>query len=77
MGADTDLTMQALAQLAKEFGDVVLEVSSAISDGKVSENELSNAEKQWGELMSVGRHLMAGLRAKHEASKPANLRAVG
>lgn len=74
--ADSDLTMLALSRLGKEFGDVVQEVCATCADDEVSENELQRVERQWGELVSVGRHLIAGLRAKHEAGKPASLRSV-
>jgi hypothetical protein len=72
--AGGDLTMHALSRLGKEFGDVVQEVCATCADDDVSENELARVEKQWSELVSVGRHLIAGLRAKHEASKPTALR---
>jgi hypothetical protein len=74
---DGDVTMHALGQVAREFGEVVQEVSVTCADGEVSANELARVEKQWGELVAAGRNLVMGLRAKHEASKPASLRAVG
>jgi hypothetical protein len=74
--ASSDLTMLALSRLGKEFADVVQEVCATCADDDVSANELMRVEKQWGELVSVGRHLIAGLRAKHEAGKPVQLRSA-
>lgn len=71
---DGDMTMQGLGRIAKEFGDVVQEVSAAAADGEVSANELQRVERQWGELVAAGQSLLAHMRAKHEASKPAGLR---
>lgn len=73
---DGDMTMQDLARVAKEFGDVVHEVSSAAADGDVTANELERVERQWGELIAAGQQLLAHMRAKHEAGKPAVLRVV-
>lgn len=68
---DGDAAIQDLGRLAKEFADVVQETSQSLSDGNISANELESVERQWGELIVAGQQLMANLRARHEASKPA------
>lgn len=76
LAVDGDLTMQDLAKVAKEFGDVVHEVSAAAADGDVSANELQRVERQWGELVAAGQQLLAHMRAAHEAGRPHQLRAI-
>lgn len=71
-----DLTMQGLGRVAKEFGDVVQEISAAAADGEVSANEMQRVERQWGELVAAGQQLLAHMRARHEAARPGHLRAV-
>lgn len=67
---DGDFTMQSLGAVAKEFADVVQEVSTTCADGSISANELARVERQWGELVAAGQSLLAQMRAKHEAEKP-------
>lgn len=78
LAVDGDATMQNLGRVAKEFGDVIQEVSSAAADGEVSANELQRVERQWGELVAAGQQLLGNLRANHEATKAARgqIRAV-
>lgn len=71
-----DRTMQDLSALAKEFGDVVQAAAGALADGSVNANELAEVRRQWSELLVVGQRMMAGIEARHEASKPAFLRAA-
>lgn len=72
-----NVAMQDLGKLAKEFADVVQEVSLTCADDNVTANELGRVERQWGELLAAGQRVIAGLRAKHEAGKPDHLRVVG
>lgn len=74
--ADGSDSMQHLSVLAKEFGDVVQEVSASHADGDISANEMARIERQWSELVAAGQRLVAQLRSKHEESKPAHLRQV-
>lgn len=70
LSVEGDMTMQRLGLVAKEFADVVQEVSGSVADDKVSANELARIERQWGELVAAGQQLLAHIRAKHEAGKP-------
>jgi hypothetical protein len=70
MGGD-DTAMHRVADLAREFGEVVATVTSATADGQISANELATIERNWAELTAAGQALMAHLRARHEAARPA------
>jgi hypothetical protein len=62
-------TMRNLSQLAKEFGDVVQEVSTSAADGLISANEMARVDRQWGELVAAGQRMMVHLRTLHDASQ--------
>lgn len=55
--------METLAQLAKEFGDVVSTVATDLADKEVSDNDLARALREWGELVAKGQQLMQQLAA--------------
>jgi len=74
---DGNECMQDLGRTAKEFADVVQEVSASCADGDITANELQRVERQWAELVTAGQRLLAGLRARHEEGKPQHLKAVG
>lgn len=66
-----DNTMLNLGHLAKEFADVVQEVTASVSDDTISQNEMARLERQWAELVAAGQQMMVQLRARHEASEQA------
>lgn len=68
--------MRQLARTAKEFADLVSEVSGDLADDKVSDNEMARIVREWSELVATGQTLVAGVRAKHDADKPSHLRAA-
>lgn len=72
LGGD-DTAMHRVAELAREFGDVVATVTEATADGRISANELATIERNWAELTAAGQALVAHLRAKHEAGLPGGL----
>lgn len=59
--------MATLAQLAKEFADVVTAVSTDLADREVSDNDLARALREWGELVAKGQQLMQQLAAMNAA----------
>lgn len=69
-----DDTMRDLASVTKEFSDVMQQVSESAADGRISDNEMARAEREWAELMAVGAQMMARLRAKHQAGRPDTVR---
>lgn len=72
--AHDDDAMRRLAQLAKEFADVVQAVTLTASDGEVCDNEMATLEREWSEMVAVGQGVMAMLRKMNADSKPARLR---
>lgn len=69
-----DDCMQRLATTAREFGDLVAEVSGDLADGSVSDNELGRIERECGELIVALHGLMASITQRNHAGKPAALR---
>lgn len=55
--------MQTLSEAAKEFSDVVSTVAAGLADGKVSDNDLASATREWSELIVKGQLLMQQLAA--------------
>ena len=63
-GSDA-VTGQALAQLMREFADLVTAATSADADGQISKNELADVRAKWAALVADGQGLMRHLDAKH------------
>lgn len=59
--------LQTLAELVREVGDLITEVSKDLADGKVKNHELAAVKQKWGELVSTGQHLIAQMTAMNEA----------
>lgn len=72
-----DGSADELARLAREFGDVVGEVATAMADGKVTDNELRALERQSGELVAAVQHMLRHFAQLNAAAKPITLRSVG
>jgi hypothetical protein len=64
------------SKLAGEFNDVVQSFVEAVSDGKVTGNEIERLHRQWAELQLAGQAVVRFAEALHESSKPEALRAV-
>lgn len=63
-----DLTAEALTDTCKEFADYLQSVTSALSDHKVTANELKRVRKELGELVaSAG--LLEAILAKMESKR--------
>lgn len=67
-GGDGD-TMRRLGEVAKEFSDLVREVSARTADGDVSSNDLKAIDKELAELISSAHALRADLARQHAASR--------
>ena len=67
-GAGGD-TMRRLGEVAKEFSDLVREVSARTADGDVSSNDLKAIDKELSELIGSAHALRADLGRQHEADK--------
>lgn len=63
--------MARLAATVREFGDVCAVVSADLSDGHISDNELSRIDKECGDLIASVRHLREALASRNHAAKQA------
>ncbi len=59
--------LQTLAELVREVGDLIAEVSKDLADGKVKNHELTAVMQKWSELVSTGQHLVAQMAAMNAA----------
>jgi hypothetical protein len=57
---------QRMSLVAKEFGELMAEVSVSTADGAISTNELRRIESAWGELMGQGQNMLAFFKAQHD-----------
>lgn len=71
-GLDVDAPdMAQIAEVAREFADVMAEAAKGLADGTVTDNELGRIEREWGELVQRGGQMLAHFRALNAAGKPA------
>jgi hypothetical protein len=73
---DYGTTFKCLADAAHEFGVFMAKAAEAMADGKITENELREVEREYGLLMARGQSCLASMRAVHEAGRPVALRDV-
>lgn len=73
---DADECLERLSGAAKEFSDLVAEVSLTMADGKVSDNELERVRREASELFARVHSLMVSLEKRNQAGKPGNERQV-
>lgn len=72
-----------VAELAREFADVMGVVAADLSDGQVSGTELARIEREAGQLVGAIQALLTSIKGLHDAGalaradQPAHLRAVG
>jgi len=69
-----------VAQVAREFGALMGRVAQSLADGKVTDNELAEVERQSGVLIASMQHLLAGMgrmNAHLRAEGPGQLAAGG
>jgi hypothetical protein len=70
-----DLRQEA-ASLLKEGTDVLQELTVALADEAISDNELHKIEREVGDVFERLQSLLRGVKANNAASKPAHLRAA-
>jgi hypothetical protein len=68
-GVDDD-TFKGVTRMAREFAEVIGEISAVTADGRVSDNELRRVEGEAAELVSAVQMVLTALRARNEAGKP-------
>lgn len=64
------------AGMMKECADLLGEVTLALSDEQISDNELKRIEKEAAEAIEKLQAVLRGAQARNEANKPAYLRAA-
>ena len=62
----TDGVAALTAKLAREFSDLVAELSKDLADGHVSSNERARIEREASELMAALQKLLQGVRAMEQ-----------
>jgi hypothetical protein len=72
-GIDDD-TFKGVTRLAREFAEVISQISEVTADGAVSDNELGRVEREASELVSAVQAVLTTLRVRNEAGKPKEVR---
>jgi len=72
-GIDDD-TFKGVTRLAREFAEVISQISEVTADGAVSDNELRRVEREATELVSAVQAVLTTLRVRNEAGKPKEAR---
>lgn len=67
--AEGEDTGRLFARLASEFGDVLSAAGTAVADGRVTDRELQEVQKQGLELMGALQSLMVHLAQRNAAGK--------
>ena len=57
--SDAATAAQRLGELAREFADVMGAAVTGLADGRLTDNELSQVEDEWGQLVARGQQLLA------------------
>lgn len=65
-----------LAEVAREFAELMMVVAQSVSDGVISDNELGRINREWGELQRVGGLMLAHFTRLNAAAKPGAPRAL-
>jgi len=74
-GIDDD-TFKGVTRLAREFAEVISQISEVTADGAVSDNELRRVDTEATELVSAIQAVLTGLRLRNERSRPKTFREV-
>lgn len=72
----TDECLARLSGAAKEFSDLVAEVSISMADGAVSDNELTRIRREAAELFAKVHSLLGAVEQRNQAAKPQYVRQV-
>lgn len=55
---DTDVAQQT-AQLAREFAELMTDISLSTADRRISDNEMAQIKSTWGDLVQAGQALIS------------------
>jgi hypothetical protein len=71
-----DNTFKSVTRVAREFAELISEVSEVMADGAVSDNELRRVEREATELVSAIQAVLLALKLRNEASRPKTFQEV-
>ncbi|WP_428001813.1 phage regulatory CII family protein [Acidovorax sp.] len=72
LASDGDECLKSLGEVLRESGEVVRELTGSLEDGNISDNEYGRIAKECGHLVSAATNLLAAVRARNAAGKPAS-----
>ena len=73
---DDDDTFRSVTRVAREFAELISEVSEVTADGAVSDNELRRVDSEATELVAAIQAVLTTLRLRNERSRPKTFREV-
>lgn len=76
VGDPSDECLVRVATMAREFGELVTEVTSDLGDGSISDNEMGRIQREAGELIGAVHQLLGALQQRNLMSKPPRERQV-
>jgi hypothetical protein len=65
-----------MSSLLKECSDVIVKLTEALADEKISDNERRSIEKELADVFTKAQDLLKGTEARNEASRPVGLRSA-
>ena len=71
-----DNTFRSVTRAAREFAELISEVSEVTADGAVSDNELRRVDAEATELVAAIQAVLTTLRLRNERSRPKTFREV-
>jgi len=74
--SDDDDTFQSVTRVAREFAELISQVSEVTADGAVSDNELRRVEREATELVAAIQAVLTALKLRNERSRPKMFREV-
>lgn len=66
-GEGCTATAKDVAMLMRECAEVVAAVADADADGRVTDRELRDLDRQWADVVAAGQVMMRNLQARHDA----------
>ena len=67
---DDDDTFRSVTRVAREFAELISQVSEVTADGAVSDNELRRVEREASELVSAIQAVLTALKLRNQRSLP-------
>lgn len=71
-----DTSMQFVAELAREFSELMGAAADHLADGRITDTELGRLERGFGELVAAGERLLRHCKQVNAAAKPVDTAAA-